>query len=740
MKRAGHARSNTFIWLLILIVVMVSASVLTVGAVSYSMSARSLEEQTKRATLLRESQLLSRIDIEILFCHSITQALSENRSILDHLTQTSSKSVSDILRFREIMQSVSSLKMGNPGVSLISVYFQRSGVVLTDSTRYTASEFLERYAPEDRSAVLQGIASARPFTRMLHVQRDLYDVEPEREVLLLGKSLPYYSAYPFGAVLVEVPVERLARLLTPEPGGAQLVFSEQNELLLSAPGAEGISVDEVTALLSAQNLHPDDAFWLDASLQGQPYFAAVSVSHANKWRIVTLISPETIFQGISSIRLVTLGAGLLTALTAILISALLLQKLYTPIRRLLDVLEAQGIPYQSRRGGRNELAYIGRVIDVAWSENRRMREITAGMEDIVRQDVLNRLLDDIQVDEDTLERVGLSRMEGYFRVLLPKLKHQGGAQPDYDLCARALSEIAPEHPGAEDIIPLARPHNQVALLCYSSQPQPDDLPVLQAFCRVLPQALAASQALPGIQSLPRLFSQARETLYRAEIHGRKGVVRFGELPPPGRDQLLRALTRPEFTGPGALMELFSRAMASGDYPSAYLIDALAQRASTPESLQRAIDELTAAPAEARTLDALMRLAPDGNQSPTRKLPTKRLLAYLEAHHQNPNLSLTLMADVFGYTSSYISTLIKEDTGMGFLEYLTRLRIEKACELLSSSDLLVAAIADQTGFGHVNTFIRTFRKYKGVTPQQYRLAPHQAVPAHWRHAHGRGEQL
>lgn len=57
--------------------------------------------------------------------------------------------------------------------------------------------------------------------------------------------------------------------------------------------------------------------------------------------------------------------------------------------------------------------------------------------------------------------------------------------------------------------------------------------------------------------------------------------------------------------------------------------------------------------------------------------------------------------------------------MGFLECLTHIRLEHAKKLLTTTDLRIADIAAETGFGHVNTFIRAFRRYARVTPAQYR---------------------
>ena len=53
-----------------------------------------------------------------------------------------------------------------------------------------------------------------------------------------------------------------------------------------------------------------------------------------------------------------------------------------------------------------------------------------------------------------------------------------------------------------------------------------------------------------------------------------------------------------------------------------------------------------------------------------------------------------------------------------IEYLNFYRIEIACEQLLSTDLSVTDIAINCGFNDVSYFIKTFKKYKGITPKQY----------------------
>lgn len=88
-------------------------------------------------------------------------------------------------------------------------------------------------------------------------------------------------------------------------------------------------------------------------------------------------------------------------------------------------------------------------------------------------------------------------------------------------------------------------------------------------------------------------------------------------------------------------------------------------------------------------------------------------------HLHEDVNLDFMADKLNITSGYLSSYFKEKTGMNFSDYLNDLRIQRAKELLQNPELKIQDIAVQVGYQNVNSFIRMFKRYSGVTPGEYR---------------------
>ena len=92
--------------------------------------------------------------------------------------------------------------------------------------------------------------------------------------------------------------------------------------------------------------------------------------------------------------------------------------------------------------------------------------------------------------------------------------------------------------------------------------------------------------------------------------------------------------------------------------------------------------------------------------------------YLQEHLEE-DVSLSVLAETFHLNPQYISQLFKNEIGVGFLSYLTGIRMEKAKKLLLSTSLSVAEVAGQVGYGDYRVFTKVFKKSEGVTPSQYR---------------------
>lgn len=98
--------------------------------------------------------------------------------------------------------------------------------------------------------------------------------------------------------------------------------------------------------------------------------------------------------------------------------------------------------------------------------------------------------------------------------------------------------------------------------------------------------------------------------------------------------------------------------------------------------------------------------------------TKEVLGYIRQNYQKP-LNNETFSQLFHYHPNHISELVKSQTGLPLHKYIRTYRIYAAVDLLQSTDLPVAQIADRVGFGDVQQFSKAFKQVLGVPPSSYR---------------------
>jgi two-component system response regulator YesN len=98
---------------------------------------------------------------------------------------------------------------------------------------------------------------------------------------------------------------------------------------------------------------------------------------------------------------------------------------------------------------------------------------------------------------------------------------------------------------------------------------------------------------------------------------------------------------------------------------------------------------------------------------------KNILDYIHVNYCDPNISLNKISETFYLNMAYCSVLFKKCTGMTYSEYLTSIRMTKACELLKDSTLSVEEVSYKIGYDDYFYFNRVFKKNIGITPANYK---------------------
>lgn len=120
----------------------------------------------------------------------------------------------------------------------------------------------------------------------------------------------------------------------------------------------------------------------------------------------------------------------------------------------------------------------------------------------------------------------------------------------------------------------------------------------------------------------------------------------------------------------------------------------------------------------RILSVAIRLRDSGVSGKYGKL-LKEAVAYIEEHYADEDISLNTVAAACGISPNHFSSIFSQEMGVTFIEYLIGKRMDRAKELLMTTDMRSSEIAFEVGYKDPHYFSSTFKKTQGVTTREFR---------------------
>lgn len=101
----------------------------------------------------------------------------------------------------------------------------------------------------------------------------------------------------------------------------------------------------------------------------------------------------------------------------------------------------------------------------------------------------------------------------------------------------------------------------------------------------------------------------------------------------------------------------------------------------------------------------------------KKKTADEIKQYIEMNY-NKKISLDKLSKIFFLSPQYISALFSKQTGYTPIEYLNKIRIEKAKKLFVAGETNISKVAQEVGFGDIHYFYKVFRQFERKTPVQF----------------------
>lgn len=92
---------------------------------------------------------------------------------------------------------------------------------------------------------------------------------------------------------------------------------------------------------------------------------------------------------------------------------------------------------------------------------------------------------------------------------------------------------------------------------------------------------------------------------------------------------------------------------------------------------------------------------------------------VDNNYYRKTLSLQIVAEQLHLSSQHLSRIFRQEMGITFVDYLTKVRIRRAMELLVNSQDKIYEITEKVGYSSQHYFCNVFKKIMGVSPAEYR---------------------
>jgi two-component system response regulator YesN len=102
------------------------------------------------------------------------------------------------------------------------------------------------------------------------------------------------------------------------------------------------------------------------------------------------------------------------------------------------------------------------------------------------------------------------------------------------------------------------------------------------------------------------------------------------------------------------------------------------------------------------------------------LKMRRAVQYIDRHYSSPELSLEEIGQAVSLHPKYLSASFKKECGVGFHDYLTAIRIDRAIQLLKDPHRTIKEISCEVGFSEQGYFSKVFLSKMGKSPSDYRM--------------------
>lgn len=753
-----------FLSYIVLLLITMSSQI-----IYYARSMGQVSQETEKTQVALLEQLRDSLQDKIDYSNTLRDTLSTVNLLLLARGYGGGYTYTDL--FSEIKSSYIPDYFAN-----VAIYFHRSEIVVTPGFKLSAPvyftsfcQLLDMEYTEFRDLYLDPVL-VEEIGPVLTIRMEGEDY----------KVLPYLNSFrvrpnedpevQFVFLIDLASVTQLIGQIRTATQADVYVFDEEGRAILTSEGAP----EAEQSLLDAAG---DGEQHFQFLKNGEVYFGTQIRGSDLPWRFVVATPWSTYQQQTLSFALQWLLIFLIYLTVGLIVVRYFTRRSYQPVRELQELLEDRmGRKLAAAEGG-NEYDRIKLAIAGQFNRDQELMSTLKSQLPILQRDYMLSLVKGLEVEykdaPTRLRALGITPISEQYLIAMAQFDPhcdfflEGGEGPDRDC---ALARLIIQNVGNEllehdfqcfdltvdrfqtafvlNIPPSLSEEDPAAPIRLASERLKELIRFAEANYSLSVQA-GVSLCHTGLNNLPRCLDEAKKALERGTVQGTGepecygnrrdlsnsyfystemeyqlvSLLRAGHFE-EGKELLAHILDMNQEVPPlsedtiGALLYEISSTLVrtmnnlrvrQGLEP----LDIEQARSKLPEHVGLA----EARQQYAQFIDEIAELTAQASMGKTEKM-VSNMVEFIQANIRESWLDRNSVADEFGVTPQYVSSIFKKYKDENIKEYISRIRLERAKKLLVETSMLTREVAEEIGSNEVG-IIRLFKKYEGCTPGEYR---------------------
>lgn len=764
-------RKKLFLTLFMCFTLVLLFPILIETALYHSMQSI-IREDAKRSNEAMLNQISLMVDGRLQEAEQLAMQISLQPRVQLMVKRSQELSSPSVYEYKQLLDTLNLYKPSTDFIQDYYVYLREQDIVVTPYTKVDSSTFYEsyhKYETMTKQQWLDHLLTSESGSRFLPALPVI-----QKPTLASERLITYIHPLPFGArgeargALVLLIKEQRIKELLENPDGLQqtkILIADKSGQIITASGT-GPLFDE--ALQKLGSLSDNEVKEYSSAVNKETMLATSIQSEASGWRYISLAPESVLMDKVNNVQTWALALLLFCLIFGLTGSFLFARLYYSPVNRLVRSIHNNRSMETPQISG--EFRLIEETLLQAWHSEKQMKdtldEQTPAIQSSFLQRFIKGLTDIKSIRPESLAFMGITFHSDAFALIIMEVDDAGKfSQLDSErqwatirfILTNVSQELIERYHHSAYAVELDR--NRLALLVNVSPERlssaSSDIEAAAQHLKLFVEqkfGISASIGVSGIHGgeVGACYAEALLALDYRLVKGKSNVTYFREIP----------YNQQSYYYPFEMELQLMNAIKTGNYASAnQLLDHIYQMNFESQPVSLELGKFL----YFNMLSTLMKI---WNESPERFVkvfgeqfnPVSRLMEcgsiielheqikgiyrticeavlaekqepgvilvnkiirYIEIHYADNALSLNAIADHFQLTPPYLSGLFKKHHGQNVTDFIMRLRVERARELLLDDRLMLNEVAHGVGYANAAGFIRVFKKYMGMTPGKYR---------------------